>query len=161
MFIAKAKQSLHPIATHRVISSLCTSNDAEVPMNRLIGVLVIGFFAASSAVADQNNFRCYKSVGLKNTLRIQFVIQSDNDSVGYVIYEGGSARIPVKRLKEKELKRLPGEGHRCLKPGGIYVYVSQGAIVDNFRYIRSDGKVFRFVADLGASADNGCAWAAK
>ena len=140
-------------------------------MNRVIGVLVIVLFASSSAVADQDNFRCYKSVGLKNTLRIQFVIQSDNDSVGYVIYEGGSARIPVKRLKEKELKRLPGGRPSVFETrwqettsdgtGGTYVYVSQGAIVDNFRYIRNDGKIFRFVADLGASADNGCAWVTK
>jgi len=140
-------------------------------MNRLIGVLVIGFFAASSAVADQIDFRCYKSVGLKNTLRIQFVIQSDNDDAGYVIYEGGSARIPVKRLKEKELKRLPGGRPSVFETqwreitsdgsGGTYVYVSQGAIVDNFRYIRNDGKIFRFVADLDASADNGCAWVTK
>ncbi len=70
-------------------------------MNRLVGILVIVFFAACSAVADQDNFRCYKSVGLKNILRIQFVIQSDNDDAGYVVYEGGSARIPVKRLKRR------------------------------------------------------------
>ena len=140
-------------------------------MNRLVGILVIVFLAASSAVADQDNFRCYKSVGLKNTLRIQFAFQSVNDDVGYVIYEGGSARIPVKRLKEKELKRLPGERPSVFETrwreitsdgtGGTYVYVSQGAIVYDFRYIRNDGKVFRFVADLGAPADNGCAWATK
>ncbi len=76
-------------------------------MNRRIGILVIVLFASSYAAADQDNFRCYKSVGLKNTLRIQFVIQSDNDDVGYVVYEGGSAPIPVKRLKEG-LKRPPG-----------------------------------------------------
>lgn len=140
-------------------------------MSRLIGILVIVLFAASSAVADQDNFRCYKSVGLKKTLRIQFAFQSDNDNVGYVIYEGGIARIPVKRLKEKELKRLPGGRPSVFETrwreitsdgtGGTYVYVSQGAIVYDFRYIRHDGKIFRFEADLGASADNGCAWATK
>jgi hypothetical protein len=87
-------------------------------MNRLIGFLILGFLVVSSAMADQNDFRCFKSVGLKNTLRIQFVFQSDNDDVGYVIYKGGSASIPLKRLKEKELKREPGEGHRSLKPSG-------------------------------------------
>lgn len=77
-------------------------------MSRIIAVLMIGFLGASFAMADQIDFRCLKSVGLKNTLRIQFVFQSDNDDIGYVIYKGGSTRIPVKRLKEKELKRVPG-----------------------------------------------------
>jgi hypothetical protein len=143
---------------------ICTSNDAEISMNRLIGVLVIGFLLASSAIADQNDFRCFKSIGLKNTLRIQFVFQSDNDDVGYVIYKGGSARIPVKRLKEKELKRVPGGRPSEFETqwreitsdetGGTYVYVSQGALIDNFRYIRKDGKIFKFIEDLDASTDN-------
>jgi hypothetical protein len=140
-------------------------------MNRVIGVLMIGFLAASSAMADQNDFRCLKSVGLKNTLRIQFVFQSDNDDIGYVIYKGGSARIPVKRLKEKELKKVPGGRPSAFETrwqeitsdgtGGTYGYVSQGALIDNFRYIRKDGKIFKFVEDLDASTDNGCAWATK
>lgn len=137
-------------------------------MNRLIGVLVIGFFAASSAMADQNDFRCFKSVGLKNPLKIQFVFQSDNDDVGYVIYKGGSARIPVKKLEEKELKKGPGGRPSEFETqwrevtsdetGGTYAYVSQGALIDNFRYIRKDGKIFKFVEDIDASTDNWCAW---
>ncbi len=140
-------------------------------MSRLIGVLVLVFLTASSAMADQNDFRCFKSVGLKNTLSIQFVFQSDNDDVGYVIYKGGSARIPLKRLKEKELKRGPGGRPSEFETqwgemtsdgtGGMYVYVSQGALIDNFRYIRKDGKIFKFVEDLDASTDHGCAWAIK
>lgn len=140
-------------------------------MNRLIGVLVIVFFAASSALADRNDFRCFKSVGLQNTLRIQFVFQSDNDDIGYVIYKGGSARIPVRRIKEKELKKVPGgrpsefetqwQEMTPDETGGTYVYVSQGALIDNFRYVRKDGKLFKFVEDPDASTDNGCAWAIK
>ena len=140
-------------------------------MNRLIGVLVIGFLAAGSAIADQNDFRCLKSVGLKNTLRVQFVFRSDKDDVGYVIYQNGSKPIPVKRLKEKELKRAPGGRPSEFETqwreitsdgiGGTYVFVSQGAHIDNFRYIRKDGKVFRFVEDIDASTDNGCEWATK
>ena len=140
-------------------------------MNRLIGVLVIGFLAVGSAIADQNDFRCFKSVGLKNALRIQFVFQSDKDDVGYVIYQNGSRPIPVKRLKEKELKRVPGGRPSEFETqwqeitsdgsGGTYVYVSQGALMDNFRYIRNDGKIFRFVEDLDVSTDNGCEWRTK
>jgi hypothetical protein len=140
-------------------------------MNRIIGFLVIGFLAASSAIADQNDFRCLKSVGLKNTLRLQFVFRSDKDDVGYVIYQNGSKPIPVKRLKEKELKRVPGGRPSEFEnqwreitsdgTGGTYVFVSQGTNIDNFRYIRKDGKIFRFIEDLDASTDNGCEWATK
>jgi hypothetical protein len=140
-------------------------------MNKLIGVFVIGFLAVSSAIADQNDFRCLKSVGLKNTLRLQFVIRSDKDDVGSVIYQNGGRPIPVKRLKERELKRVPGGRPSEFETqwqeitsdgtGGRYVYVSQGALIDNFRYIRKDGRVFRFVEDLDASADNGCEWGTK
>ena len=140
-------------------------------MHRIIGILVIGFLAVGSAIADQNDFRCLKSVGLKNTLRIQFVFQSDKDDVGYVIYQNGSRPIPVKRLNEKELKRVPGGRPSEFETqwqeitsdgtGGTYVYVSQGALLDNFRYIRKDGKIFRFVEDLDASTDSGCEWRTK
>ena len=140
-------------------------------MNRLIGVLVPGFLAAGSAMAGQDDFRCLKSVGLKNTLRIQFVLQSGNDDVGYVIYKGGSARIPIRNLKEKELKRGPEgrpsefetqwEEMTSDGTGGRYAYISQGALIDNFRYIRKDGKIFKFVEDVDSSTDNGCAWATK
>jgi hypothetical protein len=122
-------------------------------------------------MADQNDFRCLKSVGLKNTLRVQFVFRSDKDDVGYVIYQNGSKPIPVKRLKEKELKRVPGGRPSEFETqwreitsdgiGGTYIFVSQGARIDNFRYIRKDGKVFRFVEDIDASTDNGCEWATK
>ena len=45
--------------------------------------------------------------------------------------------------------------------GGTYVFISQGAIIDNFRYMRKDGKVFRFEEDVDASGDNGCTWAKR
>lgn len=139
-------------------------------MHRLIGVL-FAFLAASSAMADQNEFRCLKSVGLKSTLRIQFVFISDQDDAGYVIYQNGSAPIPVKKLDEKELKRVPGGRPSEFEiqwretiadgTGGTYVFTSQGALIENFRYIRKDGKIFRFVEDIDASTDNGCKWATK
>ena len=122
-------------------------------------------------MADQNDFRCFKSVGLKNTLKIQFVFLSDKDDLGYVIYQSGSAPIPVKKLEEKELKRVPGGRPSEFEmqwrenisdgTGGTYVFVSQGALIDNFRYIRKDGRMFRFVEDIDASTDNGCKWAQK
>lgn len=139
-------------------------------MNKLIGILFI-LLAASSAMADQNYFRCFRSVGLTKTLKIQFVFLSDNDDSGYVVYQGGSAPIPVKKLDEKELKRVPGgrpsefeiqwRETKSDGLGGTYAFVSQGALIDNFRYIRKDGKIFRFAEDVEASTGNGCEWAIK
>ena len=139
-------------------------------MNRLIAVL-IGFLAISSAFADENDFRCFKSVGLKKPVRLQFVFQAEKEGVGYVRYETGTGPIQVKRLKERELRRVangrPSEFETTwleLVPkgaGGTYLVVSQGALIDDFRYIRPDGKTFRFEEDLEASTEEGCRWSAR
>jgi len=150
--------------------TLSPSNHAEVPVNKLIGVLA-GFLVISSAIADQNDFRCLKSIGLKSPLKLQFVIQTDKDDSGYVIYRGGSGPISIKRLEEKELTRAPGGRPSEFETqwgeitsdgtGGTYVFVSQGALIDDFRYVRKDGKTFRFEEDPDASTDKGCEWATK
>jgi len=139
-------------------------------VNRLIFAL-LGFFLVGSAIADPNDFRCLKSVGLKKTLRLQFTFPADSGDVGSVTYENGSGPISVRRVKEKELRRVPGGmpsqfeiGWTEITPdgnGGTYVFISQGAIIDNFRYMRKDGKVFRFEEDVDASGDNGCTWAKR
>ena len=137
-------------------------------MNRLIGIL-LGILVVSAAVADENDFRCLKSIGLKKVIRIQFVSQTEKADVGYVKYENGTGVIQVKRIREKELMRLP-DGRpsefettwREVTPnGGTYVVVSQGVLINEFKYVRQDGKTFRFEEDLDASADNSCEWLAK
>ena len=90
------------------------------------------------------DFRCVKSIGLKSPLRLQFVIQADKDKLGYVSYQNGSGAIPVKLLKEKELKKVPGGRPSEFESqwqetthdgtGGEYVVVSQGALISEFRY---------------------------
>jgi hypothetical protein len=139
-------------------------------MNKLFGVL-IAILVCTSAAADVNDFRCLKSIGVKTPLRLQFVFQTDKPDVGYVIYQNGSRPIEVKKLKEREVRRVPGGRPSEFETqwreitsdgtGGTYVFVSQGAHIDNFRYIRKDGKIFKFVEDLDASTDNGCEWATK
>ena len=139
-------------------------------MNKLFGVL-IAILVCTSAAADENDFRCLKSIGVKTPLRLQFVFKTDKPDVGYVIYQNGSRPIEVKKLKEREVRRVPGGRPSEFETqwrevtsdgtGGTYVFVSQGAHIDNFRYIRKDGKIFRFVEDLDASTDNGCEWATK
>jgi hypothetical protein len=139
-------------------------------MNRLIGVLA-GLLLASAAIADENDFRCLKSVGLKSTLRLQFVFQTEKEDVGYVRYQTGSGPVPVKRMQEKVLFRSSGGRPAAVETQwseitaggttGTYAIVSQGARISEVRYLRKDGKMFRFEEDLDASTDKGCEWPKK
>lgn len=136
-------------------------------MNKLLVVLLV-FMATGYANADEADFRCLKSIGLKKPIRLQFTFPADGKDTGYVIYQNGNGKIPVKRLKEKELRQGPvgrpsefeiswveitAKGY-----GGRYVFFAQGAILDDFRYIRKNGKVFKFEEDADAEGDNGCEW---
>lgn len=136
-------------------------------MNKLIGLLV-GTLLSSQVGADENDFRCLKSVGLKNPLRLQFTVAADSDDVGSVIYKNGSARIPIKRIKETQLRRGPKGRPSEIETrwaemlpeggGGTYLVVSQGAVLSGFRYIRQDGKQFPFEEEPAAAAEQGCLW---
>jgi len=120
-------------------------------------------------MADEGDFRCFRSAGASSSLRLQFVFQTDKPDTGTVVYQNGSGPIPVKLLAEKELNRGP-QGRPSeiearwqeITPdgrGGTYVVVSQGAVISAFRYIRkTDGKSFVFNEDTGAVADKGCTW---
>jgi len=139
-------------------------------MKRGLVVLLLLIVAAPAVWADQDHVRCLRSIGLQSPLRLQLGISSETDDRGYVLYQGGSGRIPVTLLKVTELRRLDGgrpsefETQWVEMPpsgsGGRYVYINQGAIIDDFRYIRKDGRVFRFVDDLDAYADDRCTWPA-
>lgn len=140
-------------------------------MNKLFGVL-IGFLVCTSVSADVNEFRCLKLIGVKTPLRLQFVFHTDKPDVGYVIYQNGSGPVAVKKLKEREVREVPGgrpsvseaqwEEITSDGTGGKYIVVSQGARIYEFRYIRKkDGKVFKFEEDLEASTEEGCKWNKK
>lgn len=161
---------MQSVGTYCVDISSCSSQSIGETMKRLIGFLA-GMIMASSAMADENDFRCLKSLGLKNTIRLQFVLQTDKDGIGYVKYQAGSGPVPVKRLQEKELRRAPGGGPSAVETQwaetatdgavGTYTIVSQGARISEVRYVRKDGKTFRFEEDLDASTDKGCEWPKK
>ena len=129
---------------------------------------------AAFAVADENDFRCLKSVSVKMPLRLQFVFQTDKSDGGYVIYQNGSGPIALKLLKEREVRRVPGGGPSEFETqweeitsegiGGKYIIVSQGARINEFRYIRKkDGKLFKFEEDedVEARSEKGCEWNKK
>lgn len=142
----------------------------EVRVNRLIGVLA-GIAVVSTAIADENDFRCLKSVGLKKPIRLQFVFKTEQNDIGFVKYENGSGLIEVKRIREKETMRVPGgrpsefeTTWREVIPngtGGTYVVVSQGALINGFRYIRQDGKKFKFEVDFEVTSRDGCEWSVR
>ncbi|MCK9393090.1 MAG: hypothetical protein M0Q01_16155 [Syntrophales bacterium] len=122
---------------------------------------------------DVNDFRCLKSIGGKTPVRLQFVFTAeDKPDVGYVIYQKGNRPIAVKMIKEREVRRVKGGGPSEYEAqweeitsdgtGGKYIVVSQGARINEFRYIRKkDGKQFKFEEDLEAWAEKGCEWNKK
>jgi hypothetical protein len=126
----------------------------------------------SGAVADEYDFRCLKSVGLKNPLRLQFDFPSGDQDSGYVTYQNGSGKIQVKSIIEKETRAVPGgrpsefetewQEITLNESGGKYIVVSQGARVYGFKYIRKkDGQIFKFEEDLQSSGEKGCEWNKK
>lgn len=134
----------------------------------LLGLVVV-VLLCKPAAAEDNEFRCLKSVGLKNPVNFQFTFRADKDDLGYVSYQRGAGRIQVKKTSEKELRRVPGGRPSEFETtweeitpdgsGGSYVMVSQGARLYNFRYIRKkDGKVLKFEEDLEAFTDKDCNW---
>jgi hypothetical protein len=136
-------------------------------MIKVVGLLV-GFFLASSVMANGGDYRCMKSVGLKNPIKLRFAFPPDNTGIGNVTYQRGSGSIKVKMLKQKESNRGKGrpsefESHwseiNSDGSGGTYIMVTQGARIYDFKYVRKkDGKIFNFEEDLDAFTDNGCEW---
>jgi hypothetical protein len=114
----------------------CSINHTGGTMNKLFGILIV-ILVCTSAVADENDFRCLKSIGVKTPLRLQFVFQTDKPDAGYVIYQNGSRPIAVKMIKEREVRRVKGGGPSEIEAqweeitsadtDGKYVVVSQGA----------------------------------
>ena len=144
-------------------------------MYKLFGILVgilVCTSVCTSVAADENDFRCLKSIGVKTPLRLQFVFNTDKPDVGYVIYQNGSRPIAIKKLKEREVRKVPGGRPSVFEAqweeitsdgtGGKYIFVSQGARIYEFRYIRKkDGKLFKFEEDIEASSEEGCEWNKK
>ena len=137
-------------------------------MNRLFWGL-IGVLVCSHAMADEADFRCFRSAGPTSSVRLQFVIQTEKVGSGYVVTQKGSGPIPIKLLQEKELNRGPGGRPSEVEAkwqeitpngrGGTYIVVSQGALISKFRYIRKkDGKNFLFEEDTDTVTENGCVW---
>jgi hypothetical protein len=119
----------------------------------------------ASAAADENDFRCFQSTGLKKPIRLQLTFPKSANGLGSVRYQNGSAAIPIKGVGEVTVDEVPGrpwmfqtDWKEMVKGGGKYVVVSQGARVYEFRYHRADGKTFTFEEDQAAAAETACSW---
>lgn len=135
---------------------------------KILSTFLFVFLSCSYAVADENDFRCFVSIGTKTPIKLQFNLPKEGHP-GQVIYQKGTGPIELKLIREKELERGP-DGRPSLfetvfeevmkkGSGGRYVWISQGAVTSDFKFVRQkDGKVIKFEEDLGASGDNGCEW---
>jgi hypothetical protein len=133
----------------------------------IVGFLCVALLCGTAfAQDDQNEIRCLKSLGPKNPVRLQVEFPSPNQ-LGYITYEHGNRRIPVKQLDMKETEKVSGRpSFYTLKfeevtpdhSGGIYTLVTQGAMVEDAEYKRKDGKLFHFEDDTEALGEKGCTW---
>lgn len=131
-------------------------------------LVLLGLILNNSILADENDFRCLKSLNRIKPIKLQFTFPQDNQDRGYVTYQNGNTPIPVKLKAEKTIKEAPNGGPWLFQSiweestkngvGGKYFITSQAADISEFKYIRKDGKVFMFEVDLDASTENGCKW---
>ncbi len=135
-------------------------------MKKLLSILS-GLLLCATAVAADNDFRCFTTDGPGKPIRLQFTLLETPADAGEVRYERGSAPIGVKQIKRTTLDEVPGRPSEFQTEwrevvaggkGGKYVMVSQGARVYEFRYIKPNGKTFSFREDPGAIVGNGCDW---
>ncbi len=140
-------------------------------MKKLSGVLFASLLCGN-AWAGEDDFRCLVSVGMKNPIRLQFVFPGDNSDIGHVTYQNGSGALPVKRISERTVEEVPGgrpwlfesvwEENAKDGGGGKYVIQTQGARIEEFKYIRKkDGRVFKFEEDPYSTGEEKCEWKAK
>lgn len=139
-----------------------------IPMKGCLAVLLFLNAAASPVRADQDNVRCLRSIGVQPLQRLQFALRSNSDSRGYVLYQGSRKPTPLKLLKVTELRKAAGgrpsevetQWIEVTAPesAGRYVYTNVGTLIDDFQYIRKDGKIVRFVDDADVLDAGRCVW---
>lgn len=125
-------------------------------------------FLGVNAYADENNFRCFVSVGTKAPIRLQMNLPF-NGHPGQATYQKGTGPIDLKLISEKELERVPGGRPSLMEmvyeeilkdgTGGKYVWDAQGAVTVGFKYVRKkDGKEIKFEENQDLQGENNCEW---
>ncbi|MCX4028468.1 hypothetical protein H0A36_15480 [Endozoicomonas sp. SM1973] len=140
-------------------------------MKNISWLVYLTIVSSLNVIADESEFRCLKSVGLHNSIKLQFNFPMGNEKFGYVSYQKGSGKILVRNTKEETKEISVGRPLEFTNEweevtsggtGGKYILVSQGALIHDFKYIRKkDGKVYSFEEDYQAISENGCQWSAS
>ena len=125
-------------------------------MNRLLK-LIPALLLCTQVLASDNVVIYMKSTNSQTPIRLRFTFSDDSDDTGTVDYEHGNGSIPVKRVKERTLKKASGGRPWVFETywveslngdkGGTYIITSQGAVIGDFTYKRKDGKTYKFIED--------------
>jgi hypothetical protein len=136
-----------------------------LPMKHLTALL-FATLLANPAMAQATEFRCLVSVDAATPIRLQFDFPQSEHAHAAVRYQRGSKPIPLRALKTSSVEMTPGRPFEFTtiwkepgKNGGTYTVATQGALINEFTYLRArDKKTFRFEEDIGAMETSGCVW---
>ena len=128
--------------------------------------LLCAALLANPAMAQATEFRCLVSVDAAPPIRLQFDFPQSEHAHAAVHYQRGSKPIPLRALKTSSVDMSPGRPFEFTtvwkepgKNGGTYTVATQGALVNEFTYLRSrDKKTFTFEEDTGAMGTSRCKW---
>jgi hypothetical protein len=136
-----------------------------LPMKHLTALLFAASFT-NPVMAQATEFRCLVSIDATTPIRLQFDFPQSERAHAAVRYQRGSKPIPLRALKTSSVEMTPGRPFEFTtvwkepgKNGGTYTVATQGALINEFTYLRArDKKTFKFEEDMGAVETSRCAW---
>jgi hypothetical protein len=128
--------------------------------------LLFAALLADPAMAQATEFRCLISIDAAPPIRLQFDFPQSEHAYAAVRYQRGSKPIQLRALKTSSVEMTPGRPFEFTtiwqepgKNGGTYTVATQGALINEFTYLRGrDKKTFRFEEDMGAIETSRCTW---
>ena len=128
--------------------------------------LLFATLLANPALAQATGFRCLVSVDATTPIRLQFDFPQSERAQAAVRYQRSSKPILLRALETRSVEMSPGRPFEFTtvwkepgKNGGTYTVATQGALINEFTYLRArDKKTFRFEEDIGAMETSRCAW---
>lgn len=69
----------------------------------MAGALLALVICESAGALEPDQFRCFKSAGEPQPIRLEFVVSDGRRNASYVIYEHGRGRVPVDFAGEQTL----------------------------------------------------------
>ena len=113
----------------------------------------------------------FGSLDAKKPVLLEFEFPEEQQSVGYVLYQHGSKKIPVQLITTSWMETSPGRPFEFTtkwketgpsRARGTYILITQGAHAYGFTFTRAkDNKSVEFEEDLDASGERSCQWNRK